>query len=93
MVVLPSLAEKIGLNQAIIIQQFHYWLVSSKHLIEGKKWIYNSYKEWELKFKFWSGKTSERTIRSLEDKVICFQLTIIDPNRIKQSGIPLTMKN
>ena len=68
MVVLPSLAEKIGLNQAIVIQQFHYWLVSSKHLIEGRKWIYNSYKEWELQFKFWSGKTIERTIRSLEEQ-------------------------
>ena len=68
MVVLPSLAEKMGLNQAIVIQQFHYWLVSSKHLIEGRKWIYNSYKEWELQFKFWSGKTIERTIRSLEEQ-------------------------
>ena len=68
MMVLPSLAEKIGLNQAIVIQQFHYWLVSSKHIIEGRKWIYNSYKEWELQFTFWSGKTVERTIRSLEDQ-------------------------
>jgi uncharacterized phage protein (TIGR02220 family) len=68
MVVLPSLAEKMGLNQAIVIQQFHYWLVSSKHMIEGRKWIYNSYKEWELQFKFWSGKTIERTIRSLEEQ-------------------------
>ena len=67
MMILPSLAKKIGLNQAIVIQQFHYWLVSSKHTIDGKKWIYNSYKDWELQFIFWSGKTVERTIRSLED--------------------------
>ena len=68
MMILPSLAKKIGLNQAIVIQQFHYWLVSSKHMIEGRKWIYNSYKEWELQFTFWSGKTIERTIRSLEEQ-------------------------
>ena len=36
MMILPSLAEKIGLNQAIVIQQFHYWLVSSKHLLKGE---------------------------------------------------------
>ena len=68
MMILPSLAKKIGLNQAIVIQQFHYWLLSSKHTIDGRKWIYNSYKEWELQFTFWSGKTVERTIRSLEDQ-------------------------
>ena len=68
MMILPSLAEKIGLNQAIVIQQFHYWLVSSKHIIEGRKWIYNSYKGWEQQFKFWSGKTIERTIRALEEQ-------------------------
>ncbi|MFZ0444030.1 MAG: conserved phage C-terminal domain-containing protein [Bacillus sp. (in: firmicutes)] len=68
MMILPSLAKKIGLNQAIVIQQFHYWLLSSKHNIDGRKWIYNSYKEWELQFTFWSGKTVERTIRSLEDQ-------------------------
>ena len=68
MVILPSLAEKIGLNGAIVIQQFHYWLSSSKHIIDGRKWIYNSYKEWEGQFKFWSGKTIQRIIRSLEEQ-------------------------
>ena len=29
--ILPSLAQKIGLNEAIILQQIHYWLVSSQH--------------------------------------------------------------
>jgi hypothetical protein len=29
--VLPSLAVAIGLNEAIFLQQLHYWLVSSKH--------------------------------------------------------------
>ncbi|WP_338472623.1 hypothetical protein R4Z10_07750 [Niallia sp. XMNu-256] len=68
MMILPSLAQKIGLNQAIVLQQFHYWLKSSKHTIDGRKWIYNSYKEWERQFTFWSAKTIERTIRSLEEQ-------------------------
>ena len=66
MVILPTLAQKIGLNEAIVIQQIHYWLVSSKHVIDGKKWIYNTYKDWNIQFEFWGIKTIERTIRSLE---------------------------
>ena len=41
--VLPKLAEKIGLNEAIILQQIHYWLKESKHFYDNKIWVYNSY--------------------------------------------------
>lgn len=64
--VLPKLAEQIGLNEAIILQQMHYWLNTSKHTHDGKKWIYNSYKSWEAQFPFWSNVTIRRTISSLE---------------------------
>ena len=42
LVLLPSLAVKIGLNQAIVIQQIHYWLQASKTKINNKKWVYNT---------------------------------------------------
>ena len=29
--ILPTLAIKIGLNESIILQQIHYWLLTSKH--------------------------------------------------------------
>ncbi|MDP4447486.1 conserved phage C-terminal domain-containing protein [Staphylococcus hyicus] len=64
--VLPKLAEEIGLNEAIILQQIHYWLNTSKHNHDGKKWIYNSYPEWQKQFPFWSMITIKRTIYSLE---------------------------
>ncbi|NDQ18126.1 DnaD domain protein, partial [Staphylococcus aureus] len=64
--VLPKLAEAIGLNEAIVLQQIHYWLNNSKHEYENKKWIYNSYKNWEAQFPFWSNVTIRRTISSLE---------------------------
>lgn len=64
--VLPKLAEEIGLNEAIILQQIHYWLNTSKHYHDGKKWIYNSYPEWQKQFPFWSLITIKRTIYSLE---------------------------
>ncbi|WP_070817175.1 hypothetical protein [Staphylococcus sp. HMSC063A07] len=64
--VLPKLAVEIGLNEAIILQQMHYWLNASNHKYDGKKWIYNSYPEWQKQFPFWSLITIKRTIYSLE---------------------------
>ena len=64
--VLPKLATEIGLNEAIVLQQMHYWINKSNHIHDNKRWIYNSYKEWEQHFPFWSNATIRRTISSLE---------------------------
>jgi hypothetical protein len=45
--IIPSLAAKIGLNEAVVLQQIHYWLGISKHNIEGRTWVYNTYEEWQ----------------------------------------------
>ena len=62
----PSLAVKIGLNEALFIQQLHYWLTSSKNIKDGKHWVYNTVDEWNKQFPFWSKATLKRTIASLE---------------------------
>nr|WP_255201418.1 replication protein [Staphylococcus chromogenes] len=54
------------MNEAIILQQIHYWLNNSKHYHDSKKWIYNSYPKWIEQFPFWSESTIKRTITSLE---------------------------
>ena len=64
--VLPKLAKEIGLNEAIILQQIHYWLNQSSHNRDGKKWIYNTYDDWNKQFPFWSVMTIRRVINSLE---------------------------
>lgn len=66
--IIPSLAVKMGLNEAIVLQQIHYWIQTSSHVIEGQKWIYNSYKEWQKQMPFWSESTIKRTIRLLEEQ-------------------------
>jgi len=68
--VLPSLAVKIGLNEAIILQQIHYWISNelNRNVIGGRKWVYNSYKDWKKQFPFWGKNTIVRTIDSLENK-------------------------
>jgi len=69
--VLPSLAVQIGLNESIIIQQFHYWLQTSKHKHPDKKgvirsWIYNSVSKWHVQFPFWSEGGLKRILIRLE---------------------------
>lgn len=66
--VLPSLAKEIGLNEALILQQIHYWLLKSDKDIDGRTWTYNSYPDWQKQFPFFSTKTIQRTFKSLEDK-------------------------
>jgi len=64
--VIPALAVKIGLNEAIILQQLHYWLERSVNIREGRKWVYNDYAAWHEQFPFWSEKTVKRTFLALE---------------------------
>jgi len=68
--VLPSLAVKIGLNQAMALQQLHFWEIkpSQGKIIAGRKWIRNTLKKWkESNFPFWSEKTIGRIFTSLEE--------------------------
>ena len=66
LIIMPTLAARIGLNEAIILQQVHYWLLKSDKLEDGRKWTYNSYESWREQFPFWSVATIKRTISSLE---------------------------
>lgn len=69
---LPSLATRIGLNKAIVIQQMHYWLIRSEHVHDEKRWIYNSVTDWLEQFPFWSRSTLTRIIDDLEADGLLF---------------------
>lgn len=78
----PELAVRIGLNEAIVMQQIHYWLENKRKSVKekdrekdrtfhnGRFWTYDSYKEWQKQFPFWSERTVERIFTSLEEKKI-----------------------
>jgi hypothetical protein len=66
LVVLPSLAIKLGLNESLVLQQLHYWLQKSNQKRDGFYWVYNTYKEWNQQFPFWSLNTIRRAIANLE---------------------------
>jgi len=70
LLVLPSLAAAIGLNEAIVIQQLHYRLQNPKTgaLNDGLKWEYSTYEEWQQVFTFWSARTIQRVFLDLEKR-------------------------
>ena len=84
--VLPSLAKAIGLNEAIFLQQVHYWLQGTKHRHEGKPWVYNTYEGWQEQFPFWSVSTIRRTVASL-----CKQGLIHTTSEYNKVGIDNTL--
>lgn len=72
LIVLPTLAAKIGLKKAIMLQQIHFWITLPKAIEkEGRKWHYDTHASWLIQFPFWSLKTIKRlTISLREDKLI-----------------------
>lgn len=66
--VLPSLAVKIGLNEAMVLQQIHYVILEMKGEIyndSGTYWIRRTAEEWRETFKFWSVPTIRRILKRL----------------------------
>lgn len=66
-----KLAKAIGLNEAIVLNQLHYWIEKNKR--KGKNhydnsyWVYNTYDEWQQQdFEYWSVDTVKRTFTKLE---------------------------
>lgn len=67
LVINPILAQRLGLNEAIVLQQVSYWLNETESGVEhdGRRWIYNTYEQWIEQFPFWSQDTVKRAITSL----------------------------
>lgn len=69
----PRLAVEIGLNESIVLQKIHYWIVNNErngiNYYEGRYWTFNSIKKWRDDFfPWWSVDTVKRTFKSLENK-------------------------
>lgn len=68
-------ANVLGLNEAIVVQQIHYWLnINEKakiNIYDGKVWTFNTYKNWQKEnFTFWSVSTLKRIFSKLEENGI-----------------------
>ena len=56
LLVQPSLARALGLADAVVVQQIHYWLMENarheRNFINGRYWTYNSVESWRKQFSF-----------------------------------------
>lgn len=74
LIVLPSLAERIGLDEAIVLQQVHYLVgmstkvENSQAYKDGYYWVFNSIDQWQSKyFRWWAVPTVKRIFQSLSE--------------------------
>lgn len=84
LVINPKLAKLIGLNEAIILQQIHYWIDNKYcpgHIHLGRKWIYNTVSQWHEQFPFISVSTIKRVMVDLRDK------GLIDVQKLSKDGL------
>lgn len=68
LIILPRLAQILGVSEAIVIQQIHYWVsakIKNNHF-HGKYWVYNTYEQWNKQFPFWCERSVRKAIKSLE---------------------------
>lgn len=67
LVINPELATRIGLNEAIVLQQVNYWINDKEQGVNhaGRRWVFNSYESWVKQFPFWSADTVKRAFTSL----------------------------
>jgi hypothetical protein len=65
----PLLAAEIGLNEALILQQIHYYCLVSKHVKQdGRTWFWKTLNDWGQTLPFLSISTIRRAIGNLKDK-------------------------
>lgn len=78
------MASVLGLNEAIVLQQVHYWIELNKkegrNFHEGRYWTYNTYEEWNEQFPFWSKETIKRVFKRLRN----MKLIIVDRFNVYQ---------
>lgn len=67
-IVYPTLAVKVGLLEAIFLQQVHYHVQFSKTTLEGCKWFQCTTDGWLFQLPFISKSTIERLIKSLHTR-------------------------
>lgn len=66
--VLPTLACAVGLSEAIVLQQLHYWLQRTKHERDGRLWVHFTYQQWQAQFPWWSIRTLKTLLPEMESR-------------------------
>lgn len=67
-------AEKYGVNEAIFIQSFYWWIkqnrANNNNFHDGRYWTYNTMDKYEERFPFWSAHQIKRLLKKMENNGI-----------------------
>ncbi len=85
LIVLPTLATLAGLNEAIFLQQLHYWILRSGKERDGRLWIYNTYDEWQAQLPFWSRATLRRIVNGLEERGLILSTDVYNASKVDRT--------
>jgi hypothetical protein len=78
----PKLAAEIGLEEALILQQIHYYCLSSKHVKQdGRRWFWKTLDSWSQTLPFLKPSAIRRAIANLKNK-----FKLIDVERHSQKS-------
>lgn len=86
-----DLAVRIGLNEAIVLNQIDYWLnvfeerKDADHFQDGRWWVYNTIKEWQDNFPCFSERTIYTILKNLRD------LGVVETANYNQAGYDRTL--
>lgn len=82
---LPTLAVKLGVKEAMILQQLHYRLLNSPYKKDGYTWYRHTYMNWHKQFPFYSEKTISRGFLSLEKERIIISTHVYNPAKVMKT--------
>lgn len=69
--VLPSLASAIGLNEALVLQQIHYYAQRQTDRDPDDIWVRRTVEQWhQWPFKFWDTRTIRRVLQRLRERAL-----------------------
>lgn len=80
LVVQPSLAVALGLEEAIVLQQIHYWLERATIEHKGRAWVYKTHAEWQKELPFFKDSKMRGLFANLK------KLKLIDVEKLKKSS-------
>lgn len=67
LLVLPKLACRVGVSEALFLQQLFWLEQGSKNIRDDKRWVYNTYEGWTDVFPFWNATQIKRIVTKLEE--------------------------
>ena len=87
MTMLPSLASRIGGDEAVVLQQIKYWIKTNESsgnervYKDGRWWVFNTVQQWQEKQFIWLAvPTVKRILQSLE------QMTLVETEQFEKNN-------